>query len=84
MVNPKLDDVIYLLDELKEDESISKKLRTTIFNVLKILDEEDDIKLMCDRALQELEKVGNDQSMDPCTNSALLNIVSQLQQISNE
>jgi len=79
----KIENILDILNELKEDDSISKNFKKVIDNVLNILNKCDNKKLSCDKALSELEKISDDSSVDPSLRTQVWNIIHMLENISS-
>jgi len=75
--------VIDIMQDLQEDSSTSKSLKKVIEDVLKLLKQEGDIRMLCSKALEEFEKISDDSSIDPYMRTQIWNIVSMLENISS-
>lgn len=80
--NDKISLISKTLSELMDDPSISKSLKRSLENVINILKNNDDIKIKCNKALQELEGVSDDISIDSYMRTQIWNIVSLLEEVS--
>ena len=74
-------DVISMLEELHEDNTIPKNVKTKIENTMKILMEKTDISIRVNKALHELEEIADDTNMQPYTRTQIWNIVSMLEKL---
>ncbi len=75
-----LQDALEILSELKEDTTLPKNVRTSIEIIIKVLKEEEkELSLRIDRAMQELEEISSDINLDQFARGQILAVVSLLE-----
>ncbi len=75
-----LQDALEILSELKEDTTLPKNVRTSIETIIKVLKEEEkELSLRIDRAMQELEEISSDINLDQFARGQILAVVSLLE-----
>ncbi|MFH1848870.1 MAG: UPF0147 family protein [archaeon] len=77
----KLGQVIEALEELREDNTIPKNIKSKVEYIVSILKEETDVNIRINRVLQELEEISDDINIQSYTRTQLFNIVSVLEKI---
>ena len=84
MSNEKIDSVVEALNNLLEDSTIPKNVKIKIQNSINVLkDEKTDVSLKVNKALDELEELGEDVNLEPYTRTQLWNISSMLEMVDN-
>ncbi len=81
MITKDIKDVIDLLSELSEDTSIPKNVREKTDKIRIVLEEDVDVSIKVNKALNELDEIGNDNNIEPYTRTQIWNIVSLLEKI---
>lgn len=81
MVDEIFENVLDVLNELAEDTSLSKNLKKVIDNVTAILKQRGEVKMLANKALQELEELSDDSATDPYVRTQIWNIISLLEKI---
>lgn len=80
MQDQDMQDTIEILEELREDNTIPKNVRTSIERVIASLkDEKSDMSIRIDRAMQELDEISSDINLQPYSRSQLWHITSILE-----
>ncbi len=75
-----LQDALEILSELREDTTLPKNVRTSIETIIKVLKEEEkELSLRIDRAMQELEEISSDINLDQFARGQILAVVSLLE-----
>jgi len=70
------------LMEIIEDSTVPRNVKNKANNIINILKEEDsDVMIKVNKALNELEEISDDANMQPYTRIQILNIVSMLESI---
>ena len=70
-----------LLQEIINDQTISKNIKSTMNQVALILQEECDTPVKCDKAIQVLT-IGEDPNIDMFTRTRIWSLLSMLESIS--
>lgn len=79
---PKIKEVIESLTTLQEDTTLPKNVKLKIQNIINTFKEKNtDVSIKVNKALHELDEMGDDANMQPYTRTQLLNIVSMLEKI---
>ena len=81
MTQENLSDILEYLDELKEDNTVSKNVREKINQILSILNEDKDISLRINKAMQNLDDISEDISLPSYTRTQIWNIVRMLESV---
>jgi len=79
MTDEELVDVVDLLGDLSNDNSIPKNVKEKIANTITILEDEEELAIKVNRALHQLEEVADDANLQPFTRTQIWNIVSALE-----
>jgi len=74
--------VIEALEELHQDMSVPKNIKQKIENTIKVLKENTELSIKVNKALNELDEVGDDSNMQAYTRTQLWNIISMLETLS--
>ena len=78
MANPgKIQEIIYTLNELKEDSTISKNIKEKIEKIISFL--EQDEALGVDKAINEIEDMMETNNIPAYTRTQIWNVVSLLE-----
>lgn len=72
-------EIIDELQNLLEDSALPKNVKTKILATITILEEDSDISLKRDKALQLLDNLGEDTNLQSFTRTQLWNIISMLE-----
>ena len=75
-------DIIEVLEELTEDETIPKNVKLRLNNAVKELQSSAERNVAIHKALSELDELSDNTTMASYTRSQILNIVSLLESIS--
>lgn len=81
MDNSALMQVIEALDELMEDSTVPRNVKTKIEFMIGLLKEDIDSSIKIDRALHEMETITEDCNMQPYTRTQIFNVVSLLEMV---
>ena len=81
MMTKDIQNVIELLSELSEDTSIPENVREKTDKIRIVLEEDVDVSIKVNKALNELDEIGNDNNIEPYTRTQIWNIVSLLEKI---
>ena len=75
----QVDAIIHNLNELQDDASVPRNVRTKVQTVITALKEGTEIQIKVSRALSELDEVANDVNLQSYTRTQLWNIISMLE-----
>ena len=73
--------IIVALQELAGDGSLPKNVRSTVSGAISLLSTSEEPRTRVSKALQHLESLSEESSVEPFTRSQLLNIVSMLETV---
>ena len=82
MTEENLQEVLEYLEELKEDNTISKNVREKIRSVIETLSQQAELSLKINKAMQILDDISEDIAIQSYTRTQIWNIVSMLESIS--
>jgi len=77
----KLSEVVDLLNEVSEDPSSTKNLKTKISQIISILNAEGTVSLKVNKASHELDELASNSDVDSYTRTQLLGIVGALETV---
>lgn len=80
-IKSELKPVINTLSEIEGDTTIPKNIRKTIQKVIDTLNDNLEIPVRINKALDELEKIADDINIQPYTRTQLWNIISLLEKL---
>jgi uncharacterized protein (UPF0147 family) len=75
------ENIITFLDELKEDSSCPKNVRTRIAEIAEILNGSSEQSIKVDKAIHILEELQEDANIDSFTRTQLYNIIPMLESL---
>lgn len=78
-LSKNLQSCVGLLDEIINDESVPKKIRSTCENTKKVLLKDGDVKVRIDTAIQNLDLLADNAQVPTYTRTLIWNIVSLLE-----
>lgn len=79
MTDDQITAIVESLKELLDDMSVPKNVRTRLESTIKILQEESELSIKINKALNELDEIADDSNMQPYTRTQVWNIVSLLE-----
>lgn len=75
-----IEDILESLDEIKEDSTVPKNVRSKVSGVIETLKQDDmELSLRVDKVQQELEEISSDSNLQAFTRTQLWNVVSLLE-----
>lgn len=74
-----LQQAITALQELEQDTTTPKNVKTRIISTLKLLSENTEVSIKVSKALHELEEITENENVQSYTRTQLFNIVSLLE-----
>ena len=77
----KIDEIVKVLEEIKNDVSIPKNVKEKVNTVMNLLKGDCDVKICVNKALHELDDVTDDPNMDGYARSLIWNVVSLLENV---
>jgi uncharacterized protein (UPF0147 family) len=72
-------DAVSLLNELKEDTTVPKNIKSKIESVIISLEEKSEVSININKAMNELEEVADDVNLQSFSRTQVWNIVSLLE-----
>lgn len=81
MVESGFEAVVFILNELKEDNTVPKNVRSKIDDSLKILDEGCEKEIKVSRILSELEEIADDVNLQTYTRTQVWDAISALENV---
>ncbi len=74
--------VIEVINQIKEDKSVPKNILTKLDEMIEILnDEKEDVYIRIDKVLEDLEEISADSNLQPYIRTQLWNITSLLESV---
>ena len=80
----EVDTVINSLNEIQEDATVPRNVRTKIEAIISSLKEEAEISIRVSKALNELDGVASDINLQAYTRTQIWNIMSALEKMINK
>lgn len=77
MTNTKIEEILFTLNELKEDSTVSKNIKEKIEKIIVFLQE--DVNLGVDKAIHEIEEIMENNNIPSYTRTQIWNVVSLLE-----
>ncbi|RMF55646.1 hypothetical protein D6745_01470 [Candidatus Woesearchaeota archaeon] len=77
----EFDEVIKALKELCEDPLVPKNVKVKLQNTINSLNDDCELSIKVDRALNELDEISSDANIEPFTRTQIWNIVSLLESL---
>jgi len=74
-----ISEIVDLLIQIEEDQTVSKNIRTKIREAISILNGEEEEAIRLDKSLQHLDCLADDPNVPGYTRTQILNIVSLLE-----
>ena len=79
MTQVQIKQIIEALTQLGEDTTVPRNVRSKIESAIKTLNEDTELSLKIDKAIQYLDDISNDTNIQPYTRTQIWNIVSLLE-----
>lgn len=76
-----IQNIVSNLNELKDDNSIPKNVKLRICDTIRLLENEGDMCIKVNKALQHLDEISEDTNMQSYTRTQIWNVVSLLERI---
>jgi len=74
-------EIIEILTELEEDNTVPKNVKEKVKIVSNMLKEEGDVKIKVNKVLHELDEIADDPNLQPYTRTQIWNVVSMLEKV---
>ncbi len=81
MVEDDVNEVIVVLSELLDDNTVPRNIKTKIDSVIGSLKEKSDKSLRTNKALSILEEISDDNNIQPYTRTQIWNVISMLESL---
>lgn len=81
MVDKETENVVTLLNELKDDRTVPKNARALIEDAIKILDDGTKMEIKVSKVLYQLEEIADDVNLQSYTRTQIWDIISSLEKI---
>ena len=79
MDDKEIEDVIGILNELREDITVPKNVRIKIEKIIDSLKEDTKLPIKINKALNELDEIAADVNLQPYTRTQIWNVISVLE-----
>ena len=79
----QLNDIISVLSELMEDNTVPKNIKQKIDSIIRSLKDESDLSLRLNKALNVLDEISDDNNIQPYTRTQIWNIASMLESLNS-
>jgi len=77
MENTKIQEIIFTLNELKEDNTVSKNIKEKVERIITFLEEDADLGV--DKAINEIEEMMENNNIPSYTRTQIWNVISLLE-----
>jgi uncharacterized protein (UPF0147 family) len=77
----QMDDIISVLSELLEDNTVPKNIKQKIESIIGLLKQTDELSLKQSKALNLLDEISDDNNIQPYTRTQIWNISSMLESL---
>ncbi len=74
-----LQSVLAAIEEMQEDSTVPRNVKTRLAEVAKLLQSEGDLSMHVNKALDEIDEISGDTNLQSFTRTQLWNIVSMLE-----
>lgn len=81
MEKKEIDDVMFVLNELREDNTVPKNVRLKIEDAVSILSMDTEAEIKASRVLSKLEEIAEDVNLQPYTRTRIWDVISLLEKI---
>jgi len=80
-INDEIQDIVEVINEIIDDDTTNKNIKESLEDVIQILLGDENVTVKIHNALQALEELSENKSMESFTRSAIFNIVSMLESL---
>ena len=81
MGNKEIENIIEIFNELYEDSTVPKNVRTKIQEIINSLKEDIQLSIKVNKALNDLDEIASDVNLQPYTRTQMWNIISILEKM---
>ncbi|MBT4824967.1 hypothetical protein HN695_01820 [Candidatus Woesearchaeota archaeon] len=81
MTEEKVKQILDVMQEVVDDPVVPKNVKSKINSAMQVLKQDDEISIKINKALDELDEIGDDNNLEPYTRSQIWNIVSALEMV---
>lgn len=81
MNQASVQDILEVISELEEDSTVPKNVKSKLNQISQILQSDDETEIKVDKAMQEMDELGNDNNMQAYTRAQIWSIVSLLESL---
>ncbi|MAE42984.1 hypothetical protein CMO93_04380 [Candidatus Woesearchaeota archaeon] len=81
MINKEIENVVAVLNSLKEDNTVPKNVRMKIEGAIKILNDDTEMKIKVSKVLSELEEIADDVNLQSYTRTQIWDAISVLEKV---
>jgi len=79
MSEDKVQNIVEYLDEMKNDSTVPRNVKSKMDEVILILNDELDLSMRIDKAVHIFDKLNDDVNIDSFTRTQLWNVVSLIE-----
>ncbi len=81
MKDKEIESIIEILNELHEDSTVPKNVRTKVQEIIDSLKEDTQLSIKVNKALNDLDEIASDVNLQPYTRTQMWNIISILEKM---
>lgn len=81
MGNKEIENIIEIFNEMHEDSTVPKNVRTKIQEIINTLKEDTQLSIKVNKALNDLDEIASDVNLQPYTRTQMWNIISILEKM---
>ena len=81
MMDKEIENIIGTLNELRDDQTVPKNVRTVIEGIVDTLKEDTTLSIKINKALNELDEIASDVNLQSYTRTQIWSIVSLLEKM---
>jgi uncharacterized protein (UPF0147 family) len=79
MADEDLNDIISVLEELCDDSTVPKNIKSKFSEIIKSLNSQGDMVIKINKALHDLDEIADDTNIQPFIRTQIWNLVSMLE-----
>lgn len=80
-MDDKIESVLYLLQELLNDDQVPRNVKSRVQEVMAILKSKEELSVKKHKAMDKMEEFNDDTNLKPYTRSQIWDVVSQLENL---
>ena len=81
MSHDLIDEIIEVLEELCDDNTVPKNIKAKFQEIVTSLKKGDEVSIKVNKALQDLDEIGDDTNLQPYVRTQIWNISSMLEKV---